>query len=413
MKKGFWFSITSFNANGSVSFTLFGGGAYQFSMTSPNSVNDGNWHHIAAVRRNGTNGVIYIDGNATISQAVAYIAPLDNSFITYIGADMRTPGSYFNGSISDVAIYPYALSAFRIGLHAYNGRLGNSAIVLSMIPGGYVLDSKPVGAAQPGANYGTKWVASVTDTAATPVTRSGVAQFSGGAQIAIPTNSDFDSPVGTICFWMLTDLPVAGHGSMLFDRRTSAGLVLVLDGLPSGGIDVQYTGNASFQAGGYVVDNNWHHVALTYDQSASGAVSVYIDGVLLVSQANTAAWSWPTNQEIELGRSHDPYWQTYSGDMDDFRIYSRVLTANEIATIAAPATSDTLVDNAALKVRYNFDTSGGGKSLTWPAGSLLSSPTLGPTAVWTPVAGAVSPYPFLPPPPVSPAGTALFYRVGL
>jgi hypothetical protein len=212
---------------------------------------------------------------------------------------------------------------------------------------------------------------------------------------------------------MLTDVPAAGNGSMLFDRRTSAGLVLFLDGLPSGGVDVQYTGNASFQAGGYVVDNNWHHVALTYDQSASGAVSVYLDGVLLVSQANTAAWSWPTNQEIELGRSHDPYWQTYNGNMDDFRIYSRVLTANEIATIAAPATSDTLVDNTALKVRYNFDTTGGGKSLTWPAGSLLSSPTLGPTAVWTPVAGAVSPYPFLPPPPVSPAGTALFYRVGL
>jgi hypothetical protein len=401
------------NANGTVSFFLYGGSATQFSFSSPNSVNDGNWHHIAAVRRNGTNGVIYIDGNAAASQNAANIAPLDDTFPTYIGADLRDKLSYFNGSISDVAIYPYALSASRIGLHAYNGRLGNSPIVLSLIPGGYILDSKPVGAPQPGANYGTKWLASVTDSAPTPVTRSGVAHFSSGAQVAIPTNSDFDSPVGTICFWMLTDVPAAGNGSMLFDRRTSAGLVLFLDGLPSGGVDVQYTGNASFQAGGYVVDNNWHHVALTYDQSASGAVSVYLDGVLLVSQANTAAWSWPTNQEIELGRSHDPYWQTYNGNMDDFRIYSRVLTANEIATIAAPATSDTLVDNTALKVRYNFDTTGGGKSLTWPAGSLLSSPTLGPTAVWTPVAGAVSPYPFLPPPPVSPAGTALFYRVGL
>jgi hypothetical protein len=99
--------------------------------------------------------------------------------------------------------------------------------------------------------------------------------------------------------------------------------------------------------------------------------------------------------------------------MDYFRIYSRVLTDAEIAIIAAPATSETLVDNAALKVRYNFDTMGGGRSLAWPAGSLLSSPTLGPSAVWTPVTGAVSPYPFLPPPPISPAGTTLFYRAGL
>jgi hypothetical protein len=401
------------NANGTVSFTVFGGGAYQFSMTSPNSVNDGNWHYIAAVRRNGTNGVIYIDGTAAFAQNVAYIAPLDNTFITYIGADMRTPASYFNGSISDVAIYPYALSASRIGLHAYNGRLGNSAIVLSTVPGGYVLDSKPVGAAQPGVNYNTKWLASVTDTASTPVTRSGVAEFSSGAQIAIPTNADFNSPVGTICFWMLSGIPTAGTGSMLVDRRTSAGLVLFLDGVPSGGLDVQFTGGASFSAGGYVVDSNWHHVALTYDQSASGTVTVYVDGAQVGSEANTSAWSWDPNQEIELGRSHDPYWQTYNGQMDDFRIYSRVLTDTEIATIATPATSDTLVDTAALKVRYNFDTTGGGMSLAWPAGSLQSSPTLGPTAVWTPVPGAVSPYPFLPPLPVSPTGTSVFYRIGL
>ena len=401
------------NANGTVSFFLYGGGATQFSMSSPNSVNDGAWHHIAAVRRNGTNGVIYIDGTAAATQNTATIAPLDNTFITYIGADMRDKVSYFNGSISDVAIYPYALSASRIGLHAYNGRLGNSPIVLSMTPGGYVLDSKPVGAAHAGANYGTTWLASVTDTAPTPVTRSGVAHFSSGAEIAIPTNADLNSPVGTICFWMLTDVPATGTGSMLVDRRTTAGLVLFLNGLPTGGMDVQYTGGGSFSAGGYVVDSNWHHVALTYDQSASGNVSVYLDGVLLMSQANTAAWSWDATQEIELGRSHDPYWQTYNGQMDDFRIYSRVLTEAEIATIAAPATSDTLVDNTALKVRYNFDTTGGGKSLTWSAGSLLSSPTLGPTAVWTPVAGAVSPYPFLPPPPVSPTGTTMFYRIGL
>ena len=401
------------NANGTVSFTLYGGGAYQFTLSSPNSVNDGNWHHVAAVRSNGTNGVIYIDGTAAASQNTTNIAPLDNTFITYIGADMRDKVSYFNGSMSDVAIYPYALSASRIGLHAYNGRLGNAPIVLSLTPGGYVLDSKPVGTAHPGANYGTTWLASVADNAVpTPVTRSGVAQFSSGAQIAIPTNADFNSPVGTICFWMLTGIPAAGNGSMLFDRRTTAGLVLFLDGTPSGGLDVQYTGGASFAAGGYVVDSNWHHVALTYDQSASGAVSVYLDGVLLMSQANTAAWSWDITQEIELGRSHDPYWQDYNGDMDDVRIYSRVLTDAEIAQIATPATSDTLVSDPALEVRYNFDTAGGGKSLAWPAGSLLSSPTLGPTAVWTPVAGAVSPYPFLPPPPVTPAGTTLFYRVG-
>ncbi len=403
------------NANGNVTFSIYGGGAYQFNaMTSPNSVNDGNWHHIAAVRSNGTTGAIYIDGTVVATQTSTTVAPLDNTFITYIGADMRDSVNYFNGLMSDVAIYSYALSGAQIATHAYTGRLGNSPIVLSTVPGGYAIDSKPLGTAHPGINYGTKWLASVTDNASpTPVTRNGVAQFVNGAQTVIQTNADFNSPVGTICFWMLAGIPAKGNGSMLFDRRTTAGLVLFLDGTPSGGIDVQYTGGTSFAAGGYVVDGNWHHMALTYDQSANGTVTVYVDGVQVGSQANTSAWSWDLNQRIELGRSHDAYWQTYNGDMDDFRIYSRMLTDTEITTIATPATSDTLVDTNALKVRYNFDTAGGGQSIAWPAGSLLTSPTLGPTAVWTPVPGAVSPYPFLPPPPLTPAGTTMFYRVGL
>ena len=401
------------NANGTVNFTVFGGSAYQFSMTTPNTVNDGTWHHIAAVRRNGTTGVIYIDGNPAVSQTVSPIAPLDSTFITYIGADMRDNKNYFNGSIADVAIYSYALSASKIGLHAYNGKFGNAPIVLSVVPGGYVLDSKPVGTLIPGVNYGTRWLASVTDaTAPTPITRTGLALFTNSAQIAIPTNSTFNSSSGTICFWMLTGIPAAGHGSMLFDRRTTSGLLLFLDGTPTGGLDVQYTGGESFAAGGYVVDGNWHHVAVTYDQSSGGNVSVYLDGALLMSQPNTNSWTWPAAQQIELGRSHDSYWQAYNGDMDDFRIYNRVLTATEITTIATPATSDTLVDTAALKVRYNFDTAGGGKSIAWPGGSLFSSPTLGPSAVWTPVPGAVSPYPFLPPAPLVPAGNSLFYRAG-
>ena len=405
----------SINADGTVYFLLYGGGGYQFTMTSPNSVNDGNWHHIAAVRRNGTNGVIYIDGTAVVSQNVAPIAPLDNTFITYIGADMRDSVSYFNGSISDVAIYPYALSASRIGLHAYNGLLSNSPIVLSMITGGYVIDSKPVGALHPGVNYGTKWLASVTDTASTPVTRTGVALFTNNAQIVIPANTDFDSANGTICFWVQANAPIPGPGSegaILFDRRTTNGAVIVLN--DAGAIFWQgQNGSQNSFATGYVPDNNWHHVAVTYGQTTSDTIAIYIDGALSSSVAVTNGWSWPTTQEIEIGRSHDAYWKMLNGQMDDFRIYNRVLTDAEIATIAAPGTSDNLVDTGALKVRYNFDTTGGGQSLAWPAGSLQSSPTLGPTAVWTPVAGAVSPYPFLPPPPVSPTGTTMFYRVGL
>jgi hypothetical protein len=150
-------------------------------------------------------------------------------------------------------------------------------------------------------------------------------------------------------------------------------------------------------------------VAVTYGQTTSDSISIYIDGVLSGSPAPvTNAWTWAANQEMEIGMSHDTYWKKFNGQLDDFRLYSRVLNESEINQVY---TSDALVDSSTLVFRYNFDAAGGGQSLQWPSGPLESSPTLGPSAVWTPVPNAASPFPFLPPSPSLPPGTSLFYRV--
>ena len=97
------------------------------------------------------------------------------------------------------------------------------------------------------------------------------------------------------------------------------------------------------------------------------------------------------DQEIEIGQSHDSYWKRLDGDMDDFRIYNRVLSDTEISQVY---TSGALVDPAALKVQYTFNSAIYGQSLVWPYGTLISSPSVAPGATWTPVPGAVSPMPF-------------------
>ena len=108
-------------------------------------------------------------------------------------------------------------------------------------------------------------------------------------------------------FWMLnnTYTPGSGNeGAMLFDRRTSNGAVIVLN--DAGAIFWQgQNGSQNSFATGYLPDGNWHHLAVTYGQTTSDSISVYIDGVLSLSTPVTNAWSWPATQEIELGRSHD------------------------------------------------------------------------------------------------------------
>ncbi len=338
-------------------------------------------------------GVLKSSVNNVSHPAVTVSSPLGLG-----GNQPGSPGRTYRGALDEMAVYNRSLTSSEINTLFMIGT--GAKLQLQLGNGGIIEDTKPVGTPHHGVNTGVSasWVASSTDaTIPAPVTRTGVEQFATASQsqIVIPANSDFDSPVGTFSFWIRANAPIPGpgdEGAMLVDRRTGSGTVIVLD--DAGAIFIQCSGGANSFAAGYLPDNNWRHVAVTYDQALGGMISIYVDGVIASSQANTAAWAWPTSQQIELGRSHDDYWKRFDGQMDDFRIYNRILTDVEIASIKA---SDALVDTAALKVRYNFGTAGIGKTVTWPFGTLESSPTVGPSAPWAPVPGATPPnYPFLP-----------------
>ena len=412
--------VCSMNSSGTLVFFIYGSGGYQFDITSSKTVNDGNWHYLAFVRA-GTTGTIYVDG-ASVATGTGTVQNLAPTLQTYIGADIRGSDNYFGGTMADVAIYNHALGANRVIDHYITA--SGIPMVISLVTGGIIQDSKPAGALHDGINHGTTWLADSTDF--NSVTRSGVEQFdlTNDTQITLPPSSDFDSTNGTICFWMNYAFPLSGlpgpgsEAAMFFDWRTTGGTIIGLN--TSGTIEFQniYTNNgANFNnkitgADG-IGDGNWHHVAVTYDQSSNGVISIYIDGVLDTQGNTPGPWYWPTNDEIELGRSHDPYWYLYNGQMDDFRIYNRILTASEVSTIGTEATSDTLIDTNALKVRFDFNSDSAlyGNSVVWPYGTLISSPALGAAAVWTPVTNNYSTESLTSPLPIIPAAPAMFYRL--
>ena len=406
----------SVSANGTLAITIYGtGGTYQFDgLSSTTTVNDGNWHYVAFVR-SGTTGTLYADGTP-VASTNAPVQGLDSSLATFIGVDHRDSVYYFNGEIASVGIYNFALSPSRIQARATVAGIVPSVALVDGVIGGLIQDSKPVGTPHNGRSVGTTWLATSTDGGS--YTRTGVEQFveTNNSQITVPPNADFDTTNGTISFWMQYNLPGTFPGpgtgaAMLFDRRTTAGIAVTLSAT-SGSIQFQQVDDATGAyatttvGNTYVGDSDWHNVAITYDQSTNGVVSIYVDGVLDVSSVNADPWSWPTNQEIELGRSHDAYWYLYNGQMDDFRIYNKILTPSEITDMATPATSDDLEETNALVLRFNFDSYStlSGQSIVWPYGTLLSSPVLGPNAVWTPVANAVSPL------LLAPTAPSQFYR---
>jgi hypothetical protein len=240
-----------------------------------------------------------------------------------------------------------------------------------------IVDSSP-SATHPGTNFAAAWSAGEGG-------RSGVMDFTAPApnRIKVPAIPAFNSSTGTISFWIKTpgNLIRGDYAAILVDRRTSSGDVITLT--DDGTIFVQARtnfGNANVFSGTVVVnDNAWHHIAYVYNQSATGSISIYVDGQLDTSQANSQAWSWPASQPIELGSSHDSYWRVFVGLMDDFQIHNRVLSSNEIAATFAgnPVLDSSLVERlnfgAAPVNNVVIDTSASSNSATNQGATWVSS----------------------------------------
>jgi hypothetical protein len=366
---------------------------------------EGQWTFVALVVE-PTRATMYMDDGSGLVSAVNSATHVNVAFSSSmnIGNDRITRP--YAGSIDEVAVFNRPLSAGEISLLSLAAS-GNE-VSLALVPGGVIQDVKPTGTLHHGFSHATAWTNSFTDSAS--VTRTGVRKFSAseGGQVTVPADPDFDSTTGTIMFWMQAAAPIPGPGNeaaILFDRRSTTGDVIALDDF--GAIFVQAKGaggaSANTTSGGYLPDELWHHVAYVYDQSASGSIKVYVDGVLTIDNPNTIAWSWPADRPLEIGRSHDGYWKRFDGLMDDFRVYNRVLSESEVGQVFR---SSALVDSSALRVRFDFDNGTFGKSVVWQYGTLESTTFLGPAAPWAPVPGATSPFSFLP----EHGGAGLFFR---
>jgi hypothetical protein len=378
---------------------------------SPNPIPNEQWGQVGLVLNSGV-ATVFVNGSAAGTATLPSSNYGSNGFRFNIAGGgifdtIGANGNWFNGRVDEVAVYNRALTAAEIcGLYF----LGSGApLALDFEQGGaFVLDTKPSGTPHPGRNFGASWSNSVADAGTT--TRDGAMTFvsTENDQIVVPAHADFNASSGTIMFWVRTagtDTSSGDFAAMLFDRRTDVGGRTgdVITQTDAGNIFVQADGPGDGYANTFssvrtINDGLWHHIAYVYDQSASGAITLYIDGVQDATQANSAAWNWPPAQPIELGRSHDGYWRIFNGSMDDVRVYNTMLTAEQIAQVFADDSAG-LVAPSAMVLRLNFDAAPPGLTLRWPCGILQEATTLignGPGTQWTDVPNATPPYSLLP-----------------
>jgi len=85
-------------------------------------------------------------------------------------------------------------------------------------------------------------------------------------------------------------------------------------------------GNGQITTSSSYADSAWHHYALVY---SAGTNACYVDGTSVGTFSNSTDISG-TNTAIGFDLSPGQSTRDFAGDIDDFRIYSRALTSDDI-----------------------------------------------------------------------------------
>jgi len=158
------------------------------------------------------------------------------------------------------------------------------------------------------------------------------------------------------------------------------------DGIEFGMIDntniqcyTPQTGGLNFPFVATVGDNNWHHIAVVGN---STSFILYVDGIALGTQTFPSKSSFGGNvSNACIGQDFDPTGttgETFPGQIRRVGMWSKALSATEIATLAASYTHVYVGTETSLIAGYNFSEGVGTTLNSLPAGkngTFVNSPT--------------------------------------
>ncbi len=292
------------------------------AAVSPLAYNDGTWHHAAGVLRSGL-AELYVDGVLVAqdtTNAVTSVRPSTQTVVGRVASD-------FVGAIDEIRTHTRALTAEEIAVLAPPPPPPPppaDGLVLSydmemLLPNGQMEDLS--GQGNHGTLYGTTDVAGQVGRA-----RS----FNGAETITAPaiTVPATDFTVAAWFNWTTNPSPsysgIQG-GGYSWELRVRADGRFAVVFYQAIGPDILTSATSPLA----YADGTWHHVAGVL---RSGLAELFVDGVLVAQDTTNPVTTVRPSTSTVVGYIASGF----VGAIDEIRIFTRALTAEEIAVLAPP-----------------------------------------------------------------------------
>ena len=330
------------------------------TATGSTSVEDGNWHHVICVR-SGTTGYLYVDGILISSNSNGSVGSTNTSSGNLVVGYRQNGGGdlFYTGSLDEARAYSRALTAAEIkGLYDVGADDKTNSSV-SQPQGTGRLDSGLAGYWKLDDGSGTSATDASTN-ANTGTLTSGPTWTTGqiGGAVDFDGTDDYiamgDPASGVLDMADSTNFTLSGW----FNRDTfttddaivskrlgiasgNSGYIVYIDDatdkltfeVSDGTDEYQLESVSTFTATG------WHHYTIVWDDSGSGQTKLYINGA---SEAATATGTFANVNSLANSVSFlaglyldgvDTPTLPFDGKLDDIRVYSRALSAGEVAQL--------------------------------------------------------------------------------
>jgi hypothetical protein len=341
-------NIIAFIYLNNLGFSVYNGNTNTDILNVFPSVNDNVWRHCVWVLTSGT-WQIYINGLLHSTRTSVNFPQNIERTVNYIGRSNWPDNAGYNGNIDDFRMYKEALTQEKVSiLFSYDRTNYTNNLLLwykfdsNTVSGTTVIDYT--------RNYnGTlQNNATISTTTKTKGTASLYLQNTNTQHVSIPTFTVSSSL--SFSFWI--NPAIANNNNCIFDSADAVGpyennIVIYLQ---SGNLGFSYNVNRYNERNDWyhsndltdIPINTWTHVVIASYPIASNknTIKIYKNNVLITTKsitpgdANFSAAILPRARESNfIGKTNTSGYNTYSGYIDDFRIYNEVLTEDKIDTL--------------------------------------------------------------------------------